>query len=183
MTTLSGRTRLAAAVLRIGSDNQYCKVPCSKCLCEPSLKERVTEMPQSHYHGSVTHLPVPTSHIVRKIEYSSLTDFLEDVKANGVVEVHMDVVAAYRPSELSFVHYVDLILYVTATEEPPDVALYEYSEIVGSCVSTDGKATDASVAEQGSVRIDALRTQLEGAGFTVQHGRVTEVIWSPERIE
>ncbi|QSO46268.1 hypothetical protein [Alicyclobacillus mengziensis] len=107
-----------------------------------------------------------------KLEFSSIERFMEDAEEDHVRTVHLDVFEVSQQSELSFVYYVTLTVFVTA-EDDVQKLLYEYSEEVGTVASTDRRCSDETMVLRARQRIAELEELLVTNGFDVKHGRLT----------
>ena len=107
-----------------------------------------------------------------KLEFSSIERFMEDAEDDHVRTVHLDVFEVSQQSELSFVYYVTLTVFVTA-EDDVQKLLYEYSEEVGTVASTDRRCSDETMVLRARQRIAELEELLVTNGFDVKHGRLT----------
>lgn len=107
-----------------------------------------------------------------KLEFSSIESFIEDARADHVDTVHLDVFEVSQQSELSFVYYVTLTVFVTAEDEAQRL-LYEYSEEIGTVASTDRHCTDETIVHQAKARVQELGQVIATQGFEVRHGRLT----------
>lgn len=98
-------------------------------------------------------------HAYQKIEFPTLTHFIEDVLDMGIHTVRLDLFEDIQASELSFVHYVTLTLYVTAMD-PSGYTVYEY---------TEGLGTGASAADTRVGRGAGGTDEAGGAGGEYRH--------------
>jgi hypothetical protein len=110
-----------------------------------------------------------------KVEFPSLEHFVQDVAGAGIDTVRMDTFKEARESELSFVHYVTLTLYVTAYDFSRKV-LYEYEEPLGTRATADPTAIDPAFAEAAGARREQVERALSQAGLTVRHGRYLALV-------
>lgn len=114
-------------------------------------------------------------HPVSKVEFSNLDDFIVDIKCHGVMTVRLDTFHYARQSELSFVQYVDLTLYVTAVDSR-NSTMYEYSELIGTSVSIEANVIEEPLLEKARQRLDEFGRILRVNDFKIEHGRVTDVV-------
>lgn len=81
-----------------------------------------------------------------------------------------------RSTELSFVNYVDVVLYVTAFDSWNNY-LYEYEEVAGSSpAAADELAADDEVLQRGLARMAEVQEQLTHLGYHVEHGRLMQPV-------
>jgi hypothetical protein len=114
-------------------------------------------------------------HLVSKVEFSNLNYFIEDIKSHGVTTVRLDTSQRARQSELSFVQYVDLTLFVTAVDKR-NCVMFEYSEAVGTAVSIEANDVEEPLLEKARQRLDEIGMTLRMNDFKVEHGRVMDVV-------
>jgi hypothetical protein len=107
-----------------------------------------------------------------KLEFSSIQRFMEDAEQDHVRTVHLDVFEVSQQSELSFVYYVTLTIFVTA-EDHEQRLLYEYAEEVGTVAGTDRHCKDEAIVVRARERVKELHEELTTTGFEVKHGRLT----------
>jgi len=105
-----------------------------------------------------------------KIEFSTLADFIHEVKDANIQIVRFDVVEKAEQSELSFIFYVSSMLYVTA-QSFSGRCLYEYSEWLGSAASVDHSLPDDSLVKLVTARTTDVGAALRAAELQVRHGR------------
>lgn len=110
-----------------------------------------------------------------KVEFSCLDYLMEDLRHGGIETVRIDLFDSVRQTELSFVYYVTLTLYVTAQDENND-AIFEYREDVASSTNTEPHCNDETAIQQGRERLAEVKQQLKTAGFEVLHGRYVEMV-------
>ncbi|KPV42244.1 hypothetical protein [Alicyclobacillus ferrooxydans] len=107
-----------------------------------------------------------------KLEFSSLSRFMEDASEDHVHTVHLDIFEVAQQSELSFVYYVTVTVFVTA-EDVEQRLLYEYAEDIDTVASTDRKCRDEQILDCAKQRIKEIEQVLRDEGFEVRHGRLT----------
>lgn len=107
-----------------------------------------------------------------KVEFPSLDHFLDDIAASEIETVRMDVFEMVRASELSFVHYVTLMLYVTA-QEPTTSTIYEYAEPIATLVSSDEIVDDETAARAAQARMQEVSERVKQIVPRIRHGRFT----------
>jgi hypothetical protein len=110
-----------------------------------------------------------------KVEFSCLEYFIDDMKRSGIDFLRIDSFESVRQTELSFVYYVTLTLYVTA-QSNFEHTIFEYTEEVGTATNTTPHMEDKSVLAQGQSRVKDLKRRLEQEGFEVGHGRYIEIV-------
>lgn len=110
-----------------------------------------------------------------KVEFSCLEYFIEDMKRSDITTVRIDVFESVQRTELSFVYYVTLTLFVTAQSDFQHT-LFEYTEEVGTATNTEPKLADEAVLAKGRTKIEELKQRLESEGFEVLHGRYMEIV-------
>ena len=107
-----------------------------------------------------------------KVEFPSLDHFLDDIAASEVETVRMDVFEMVRASELSFVHYVTLMLYVTA-QEPATSTIYEYAEPIATLISSDEVLDDEAASRAAEARMREVSERVKQIVPRIRHGRYT----------
>lgn len=107
--------------------------------------------------GTSRVVPFPSARLCQKVEFPSLNRFIEEVVNSDIRIVRIDLFSESRPSELSFVYYTTLTLYVTA-QEPSGMVLYEYVEPLSTVANTEPRFNNE----------DALRVAQDTLRQTVQ---------------
>jgi|GEM_PF-6368954 len=110
-----------------------------------------------------------------KVEFSCLDYFIEDMRHSGINTLRIDLFDSVQQTELSFVYYVTLTLYVTSQSNRRDT-IFEYAEEVASSTNTEPRCDDEAALHQGKTRLAQVKEQLEEAGFEVLHGRYVEIV-------
>ena len=108
--------------------------------------------------------------VYHKVEFPTFAHFVEDMTDMGIENVRLDVFEEVKQSELSFVYYITLTVFLTARDSIGNI-LYEYTEPIGTIASTDKKLQDESFMELAQGRIRELEEQLRGAKLRVRRGR------------
>lgn len=119
------------------------------------------------------------SNTTTKIEFSALADFIEEVRAAKIDVVRFDVFETAEKSELSFIYYVTVTMYVTA-QSFSGRTLYEYREWLGTAPSADRHFQDDVLEKLVQARSSEVRTVLAAASCTVKAGRFVIQGPSPE---
>ncbi|MCL6444835.1 MAG: hypothetical protein K6T83_15500 [Alicyclobacillus sp.] len=123
------------------------------------------------FTGGMHHLDRHVGRYSSKIEFSCLDDFIEDVQAEGIVKVHLDLLENVHASELSFIYYVSLDIVVTAQADHKG-RVYEYSERVSVQTTDEPKVTDLDALAKAQTRLAEVKRRLTEAGFQTRHGRI-----------
>ncbi|QQE77483.1 hypothetical protein [Alicyclobacillus sp. SO9] len=110
-----------------------------------------------------------------KVEFSCLEYFLDDMLRSEISSVRIDVFDSVQATELSFVYYVTLTLFVTAQSDF-EHTIYEYTEEVDTSTNTEPHITDTQVLEKGNRRIEELKKWFSEKGFEVRSGRFVEIV-------
>jgi hypothetical protein len=97
------------------------------------------------------------------------------MRRSGIEVLRLDLFENVHQTELSFVYYVTLTLFVTA-QSSFEHTIFEYAEEIGTATSTAPHMEDAAVLNQGRSRIEELKRRLEEEGFEVRHGRYVEIV-------
>ncbi|MBX5435766.1 MAG: hypothetical protein IRZ33_00960 [Alicyclobacillaceae bacterium] len=126
-------------------------------------------MSRSERDGSNV-LPLPHARAYQKVEYPSLRHLMDDLALEQVRGVRLDVFEEARASELSFVFYVTLTLYVTALDAS-GYTLYEYKENIATAASTDPVLDHDEPRLRAQRRMEEVFRDLSAAGFDVRGGR------------
>lgn len=129
----------------------------------------------SHVGDSHGHRrPVAERVVSNRVVVSCLEFFLENMRFHQISDVRIDLFQSLRGSELSFVNYVDVVLYVTAFDAW-NHCLYEYEEVVGSCATgAEELVADEEVLQEGMGRMLKVQDELTGLGYHVEHGRLMQ---------
>ncbi|RIV26648.1 hypothetical protein D2Q93_03730 [Alicyclobacillaceae bacterium I2511] len=106
----------------------------------------------------------------KMVEFPTLSHFIQEIRKSGISEVRVDVFEQSQQSELSFVYYVTLTLYVTASEEEGRV-LYQYMEALDTTANTEPKYCGDDGLHRGAQRMVDVREELSLAGLEVGSGR------------
>lgn len=122
--------------------------------------------------GTSRVVPFPSTRTYQKVEFPTLERFLEEVTHTNVRIVRIDVFSESRPSELSFVYYTTLTLYVTAQDEAGKV-LYEYVEPLVTSATTEPKFDDEKAMKAAQDTMDRAVGQLNRLGLQTMGGRYT----------
>ena len=100
--------------------------------------------------------------------------FLENMRFHGITDIRIDLFQSVRSTELSFVNYVDVVLYVTAFDSWNN-CLYEYEEVVGSsAAAAEELEADDEFLQRGMERMAEVQDQLTGLHYHVEHGRLMQ---------
>jgi hypothetical protein len=110
-----------------------------------------------------------------KVAFSCLEYFIDDMSRSGIELLRTDLFETVHQTELSFVYYVTLTLFVTA-QSTFEHTIFEYAEEIGTATNTTPHMEDAAVLNQGRTRIAELERRLGEAGFEVRHGRYVEIV-------
>lgn len=105
-----------------------------------------------------------------KVEFSTIQCFVEEMAEIGVQNVRLDIFEDVRQSELSFVYYVTLMLYLTA-QDPTGCMVYEYREAIGTTASPDRKFHDDVFLHRAQNHIQEVEHLLIDEGLCVRRGR------------
>lgn len=108
----------------------------------------------------------------QKVEFASFVHFLGEMQDAGIGLVRADVFEEVKRSELSFLYYVSLTLFVTA-QDSTGFVLYEYREPIATITATEETFRDDSFVEAAEKRRKEVESQLSEAGITVKRGRFT----------
>jgi hypothetical protein len=106
----------------------------------------------------------------QKVDFPNLSHFQEELSDEHIHLVRLDMFEEPQQSELSFVYYVTLIMYVTA-QDPTGMVLYEYRELLETTASSEPKFTDEMALKRAHERLTEVGLQLSSKGFVVQRGR------------
>jgi len=109
-------------------------------------------------------------HVQQSVEFPTVDHFIEDIASTGIETVRLDTFEEVSQSELSFVYYVTLTLFVTAYD-PVKRILYEFVEPIGTTACTEMKLEDDLFTERAQNRIRDVELQLGEAKLTVLRGR------------
>ncbi|MCF8567210.1 hypothetical protein LLE49_21040 [Alicyclobacillus tolerans] len=117
-------------------------------------------------------LSFPYTGVVQKVEFPSLDRFIEELGHENIESVRLDVFSESRPSELSFVYYNTLELFVTAQDHSGQI-LYEYMEPLATSTNTEPRFADEDGLELANRTRQKTAEKLSSAGLHVLGGRYT----------
>ncbi len=118
--------------------------------------------------------PTTRPSVSNRVVVSCMDFFLENMRFHGITDVRIDLFQSVRSTELSFVNYVDVVLYVTAFDSWNN-CLYEYGEVVGSsAAAAEELEADDEFLQRGMERMAEVQDQLTGLGYHVEHGRLMQ---------
>ncbi len=106
----------------------------------------------------------------KMVEFPTLAHFVQEVRKSGISDVRVDVFEQSQQSELSFVYYITLTLYVTASDEEGRV-LYQYMEALDTTANTEPKYCGDDGLHRGAERMAGVKEELSQAGLQVGSGR------------
>jgi len=122
--------------------------------------------------GTSSVVPFPSARMYKKVEFPTLERLLEEVTHTNIRIVRLDVFTESRPSELSFVYYTTLTLYVTAQDETSNV-LYEFVEPLVTAATTEPKFDDEQAITSAQETMERAVAQVHRLGLQTLRGRYT----------
>lgn len=122
--------------------------------------------------GTSRVVPFPVTQVCQKVEFPSLERFIEEVVNSDVRIVRIDVFQDSRPSELSFVYYTTLTLYVTAQHSSGKI-LYEYVQPLSTTANTEPKFTSEEALRSAQITLTQTVEALAAHGLETLGGRYT----------
>lgn len=115
-------------------------------------------------------METPAVYAFQRVDFPAVDHFIEDARNAGVSEVRIDLFPSARVSELSFVYYVSLLLYVTALD-PKNSLIYEYKEVLETTAALESGMTDEFAIQPGTDRLVEIEELFRQSGFSTAHGR------------
>lgn len=106
----------------------------------------------------------------RTVDFPSLDHFVQDAQDAGITQVRIDIFPYSQASELSFVHYIFLVLYVTALDVEHQ-AVFQYQEAYDTQPSLSPDAQNEVALRRVSKRLSEVEHMLARIGFQTAHGR------------
>lgn len=122
--------------------------------------------------GTSRVIPFPVTQFCQKVEFPSLDRFIEEAVNLDVRIVRIDVFQESRPSELSFVYYTTLTLYVTAQDSSGKI-LYEYVQPLSTTANTEPKFTNEEALRAAQATLTNTVETLASHGLETLGGRYT----------
>lgn len=122
--------------------------------------------------GTSRLVPFPSMRPCQKVEFPSLERFIEEIANTDIRIVRIDVFPESRPSELSFVYYTTLTLYVTA-QDSSSLVLYEYVEPLSTTANTEPKFTNEDGLRSAQDKLYQTVEKLNAHGLQTLGGRYT----------
>ena len=114
-----------------------------------------------------------------KVQFSNLANFLEEITNLEISVVRLDVFPVIRPSEVSFVHYITMTLYVTAYHSST-YTMYEYTEPLTTQVSADLAMHDEVAMALTQERFKQVEHQCNEVVPQIRRGRY---VFDSEEVE
>lgn len=104
------------------------------------------------------------------VELPSLNHLISELEEAGIELARVDLFQSGQVSELSFVYYVSLIVYVTAVDRENRI-LYEYKHVCDTQTSLKPELDDEVSLQRAEHEMEQVTENLKQAGLSVHYGR------------